>query len=90
MKPTAEKKSATPQVANSKKTMSVQQRKLKKKNTSSSTENKSNGAEPALYANHPLAPLFGKYNNDPVWKDIEEAIRRNREQDIKDIKNFKE
>jgi predicted nucleic acid-binding protein len=31
-----------------------------------------------LYENHPLASLFGKYNNDPIWKEIDRAIEKNR------------
>ena|SRR5258708_555290 len=27
---------------------------------------------------HPLAHLFGKYNNEPLWDDLMEAIRQHR------------
>lgn len=28
-----------------------------------------------LGANHPLAHLFGKYDDEPMWEEFEEAIR---------------
>jgi hypothetical protein len=30
-----------------------------------------------LGENHPLAHLFGKYNDNPVWEEFEEVIREN-------------
>ena len=30
----------------------------------------------ALYENHPLSSLFGKYDDEPLWDGFEEALRR--------------
>jgi len=35
----------------------------------------------ALYENHPLASLFGKYDSEPLWHGFEDAVRRLREED---------
>lgn len=32
-----------------------------------------------LFEAHPLAPLSGKYNNEPLWDDFMQAIREYRE-----------
>ncbi len=34
-----------------------------------------------LHENHPLASLFGKYEDEPLWDGFEEAIKRLREED---------
>lgn len=46
-----------------------------------SVANTVNIRQPALHENHPLASLFGKYANEPLWDDFEEALRKNRERD---------
>lgn len=40
-----------------------------------------NVSHSAIYENHPLASLFGKYNDEPLWDGFEEAIMRLREED---------
>lgn len=40
--------------------------------------------EYALLENHPLTPLFGKYQNDPLWAELEKVMDRNRALDSVD------
>ncbi len=48
---------------------------------SSMAGNTANVNQSALHENHPLASLFGKYSDEPLWDGFEEAIRRIREED---------
>ncbi|HEV2880578.1 MAG TPA: hypothetical protein VGX24_04665 [Pyrinomonadaceae bacterium] len=48
---------------------------------SSSASNTVNVNHYKLYENHPLASLFGKYEDEPLWDGFEEAIRNLREED---------
>ncbi len=47
----------------------------------STASNTINVNQYTLHENHPLASLFGKYEDEPLWDGFEEAIRRLREED---------
>lgn len=43
--------------------------------------NTARARQTGLYHNHPLASLFGKYDQDPLWGEFEKAVQRLREED---------
>jgi hypothetical protein len=47
----------------------------------STTSNTVNANRYTLYEHHPLAALFGKYDDEPLWDSFEEAVKRLREED---------
>lgn len=47
----------------------------------STASNTVNVNQYTLHENHPLASLFGKYDDEPLWDGFEEAIKKLREED---------
>ncbi|MBI3652341.1 MAG: hypothetical protein HY231_15070 [Acidobacteria bacterium] len=86
MKPIAEKKKAHAPLALAKKIVSAPARQQKKKTTAAAKAHQANGGKPALHENHPHAPVFGAFNDEPLWEDVMKAVKKHREEDKKFFK----